>query len=178
MSRIGNEPVKIVEKVTVTVNDNIVKVTGPKGELSLTIPSDITVELKDNEIIVKRENDRVKTKMLHGTIRSLINNMIIGVTQGFEKELEIQGVGYKVELKGNQLALYLGYNHPLYIDIPEDIKIEVPSQTEIKISGISKQRVGQFASYIRGLKKPDVYKGKGIRYKGEQVRKKEVKVGI
>ena len=177
MSRIGKQPIKIPEGVTVNIESDIITVIGPKGELKFNIPDGINVIIDSQASLIKveRESDKVRHKMLHGTVRSVINNMVIGVTTGFIKELELQGVGYKVELQGNKLALFIGYNHPILVDIPDYVKVEVPSQTQIIISGIDKQKVGQYASYIRQLKKPDVYKGKGIRYKGEQIRKKEVK---
>jgi len=175
MSRIGKMPVNIPEKVTVEIKDGIVVVKGPLGELTLEIPEGITVTVEDNQIKVTRASDKRQHKILHGTIRSLLNNMVIGVTQGFTKELELHGVGYKVELAGNKLKVYIGLNHPIEVEIPQDLKVETPSQTEIKIWGIDKQRVGNFAAYIRHLKKPDPYKGKGIRYKGEQIKLKEIK---
>ena len=178
MSRIGNQPIEIPNNVQVEKKDGRIYVKGPKGQLDFTLPEGIEVEITEGVIKVKRVSDKQTHKMLHGTVRSIINNMIIGVSQGFVKELEIHGVGYKVELAGNKLALYLGYNHPIYVDIPSDVTVEVPSNTEIRISGIDKQRVGQFAAFIRDHKKPDVYKGKGIRYKGEVIRKKEVKTSV
>ncbi len=177
MSRIGKQPIKIPNGVKVNIDSGVITVSGPKGELKLNIPAGINIVVDTNNSLIRieRESDKVRHKMLHGTIRSIINNMVIGVTTGFVKELELQGVGYKVELQGNKLALFIGYNHPIMVDIPDYVKVEVPSQTQIIISGIDKQKVGQYAAYIRQLKKPDVYKGKGIRYKGEQIRKKEVK---
>ena len=175
MSRIGKLPVIIPEKVQVTLENNIIKVKGPLGELSLTIPSEVEVKIKDNEVIVTRLSDKRRFKMMHGTIRSLIDNMVIGVMQGYTKELEMHGVGYRVALEGNKLALNIGYKHPIYLEIPEGLKVEVPSQTEIKVFGYDKEAVGQFAAKIRLLRPPEPYKGKGIRYKGEIVRRKVVK---
>ncbi len=175
MSRIGKLPVIIPEKVQVTLENNTIKVKGPLGELSLTIPSEVEVKIKDNEVIVTRLSDKRRFKMMHGTIRSLIDNMVIGVTQGYTKELEMHGVGYRVALEGNKLALNIGYKHPIYLEIPEGLKVEVPSQTEIKVFGYDKEAVGQFAAKIRLLRPPEPYKGKGIRYKGEIVRRKVVK---
>ena len=178
MSRIGKLPIEIPSGVQVEIKEDKIYVKGPKGELSFNIPSGIKVKVSDNVIQVEKVGNKLTHKMLYGTVRSIINNMVIGVTQGFTKELEIHGVGYKAELAGNKIALYIGYNHPIYIDVPEDVHVEIPSNTEIKISGIDKQRVGQFAAFIRDHKKPDVYKGKGIRYKGEVIRKKEVKASV
>ncbi len=180
MSKIGKLPIPIPEGVNVTISESKIVVNGPNGTLDLDIPRGIKVTIEETEegekvIKVSRESDKKQFKMLHGTIRALINNMVIGVTQGFTKELELHGVGYKVELEGNKLKLHLGLNHPIYVTIPEDLRVEVPSSTEIKIWGIDKQKVGNFAAYIRHLKKPDPYKGKGIRYKGEQIKLKEIK---
>lgn len=175
MSRIGVLPIKIPEKVTVEVSDSNVKVKGPLGELSLKVPREVIVSVKDGEVEVERKADKRRFKMMHGTIRSLINNMIIGVTEGFTKELVLNGVGYRVALQGNKLVLNIGYKHPIELEIPSDLKVETPSATEIKIFGIDKQKVGLFASRIRALRPPEPYKGKGIRYKDEQVRRKVVK---
>jgi len=178
MSRVGKQPINVPENVQVTKQDRKITVKGPLGQLELEIPEGIDVKIEGNTITVSRKLDKSKYKALHGTVRSLLNNMIIGVTQGFIKELEIHGVGYKVVLEGNKLALHLGYNHPIYVEIPADLQVEVPSSTAIVIKGIDKQRVGQFAAMVRALKKPEVYKGKGIRYKGEVIRKKVVKAGL
>ena len=179
MSRIGRMPIEVPKNVEVKIGGNTVFVKGPLGELQYVVPEGITVEIVEEggikKILVKRTSDKRKYKALHGTVRALINNMITGVTQGFVKELEVHGVGYKVELEGDKLKLFLGLTHPIYVTIPTDLKVEVPSQTEIKISGIDKQKVGNFAAYIRNLKKPDAYKGKGVRYKGEQIKLKEIK---
>ena len=175
MSRIGNQPVPIPEKVKVEIKDNKVIISGPLGTLELEIPSLVEVKIEDDKVVVTRKGDKRQFKMMHGTIRSLIDNMVIGVTEGYTKELELHGVGYRVALNGNKLVLNIGYKHPIEVEIPSDLKVEVPSQTEIKISGIDKQKVGQFAAYIRQLRPPEPYKGKGIRYKGEQIKKKVVK---
>lgn len=179
MSRIGNAPIQVPQNVEVKFNNNVIVVKGPLGQLEFSIPQGINVELVDEAgskiIKVTRPSDKRKYKALHGTTRAIINNMIIGVSNGFVKELEIHGVGYKAELAGNELKLYIGLTHPIHVTIPTDIKVEVPSPTEIKVSGIDKQKVGNFAAYIRNLKKPDAYKGKGIRYKGEQLKLKEIK---
>ena len=178
MSRIGNKPVTILEGVQVEFKDGVFKAKGPLGELTVNVPSEITIEIKDNAVIVKRSTDKRRVKMLHGTIRSLIDNAVVGVKQGFTKELTLVGLGYRVSLEGNKLALMVGYNHPIYVIIPSDLKVEVPSQTEIKIFGIDKQKVGAFASKVRLIKPPEPYKGKGIRYKDEIVRKKVVKTSV
>ncbi len=175
MSRIGTQPVKIPEKVSVVLEGNVIKVKGPLGELALNIPSEVLVTVEEGAIKVERKADKRRFKMMHGTIRSLLNNMIIGVTQGFTKELVLNGVGYRVALQGNKLVLNIGYKHPIEFEIPAELKVEVPSPTEIKIFGIDKQRVGLFASKIRALRPPEPYKGKGIRYKDEHVRRKVVK---
>ena len=178
MSRVGKEPIKIKENVEVTIEKGgefghiIVKVKGPKGELEQAVRKGIDVEVKDGNVIVTRKNDEKKLKSLHGLYRTLINNMITGVTEGFQKELEIVGVGYKAEIKGDILELSLGLSHVVEFKIPQGIKIEVNDKTNIKINGIDKHLVGEVAASIRAIKKPEPYKGKGIRYKGEQVRRK------
>ena len=175
MSRIGRLPVIIPEKVQVTIENQKVTVKGPLGELSLNIPNEVTVELKDAQVIVKRKSDKRRFKMMHGTIRSLVDNMVQGVVKPYVRELELKGVGYRVALEGNKLALNIGYKHPIYIEVPKDIKVEVPSQTEITISGIDKEKVGQFMAKIRLLRPPEPYKGKGIREKGEIVHRKVIR---
>ena len=173
MSRIGNRPLEIPSGVTVTVDGNIVKVNGPKGELSTEIHKDITVNIAENELTITRKNDSVKN--FHGTANSNIKNIIIGVTEGYEKQLESVGVGYRFALKGNTLVVTAGYSHPVEVEIPTELKLEVPSNTELSIKGIDKQIVGQFAAEIRDIRRPEPYKGKGIRYKGEVIRRKEGK---
>ena len=174
MSRIGNRKLKIADGVTVTVEDKLVTVKGPKGELKLDIKDPIKVEVKDGEVLTTRPNDLKTTKQLHGTMNSLINNMIIGVSEGFTKSLEAVGVGYRFNISGNKVAISAGFSHPVEVAIPEGIKVEaVPnSNTEIIISGIDKKRVSDFAAEIRSWREPEPYKGKGIRYKGEYVRRK------
>ncbi len=172
MSRIGRKPILIPEKVNVELKDRSVSVSGPKGNLSLKLPSPISVEIREKEIIVKRAGEDKKTKSLHGTFRALINNMVIGVTEGFKKELEIVGMGYKVQLKGTNLILQLGFSHSVEIPIPEDLKVTLGGANKITIEGIDKQRVGQFAAQLRAIYPPEPYKGKGIRYAQEVVRKK------
>lgn len=175
MSRIGNRKLVIPQGVTVEVSENEVKVTGPKGTLSLEIKENIKVEVNDNELSVLRSNEQIKTKAMHGTTNANIKNMIEGVTEGFAKGLEIIGVGYRFTVKGNQLVINAGYSHPVELDIPEGLKVEGISNTEIKVSGIDKVLVGEFAANIRKVRKPEPYKGKGIRYKDEHVRRKEGK---
>ena len=172
MSRIGRKPITIIKGVKVEKKDNLLKVTGPKGELSVKIPSKIGVEIKENEIIVTRTSDAKIDKALHGTWRALLNNMIIGVSEGFQKKLEIVGVGYKAEPKGKKIQLALGYSHPILFEPPQGIKIELPIPTNIIISGIDKQLVGQVAAKIRSFRSPEPYKGKGIKYEGEYIRRK------
>lgn len=176
MSRIGNRKLIIPENVTVELNNNLITVKGPKGELSLNIPKDVIVKVNEKELTVERKNDNFKS--IHGTINSLINNMIIGVTEGYEKGLEIVGVGYRFQLKDKKLIINAGFSHPVEINIPNDIQVESISNTEIVIKGIDKQLVGEFAANVRKVKKPEPYKGKGIRYKGEVVRRKEGKKAI
>ena len=175
MSRIGNRVLQIPTGVTVTVDNNLVSVKGPKGELNTNIPEDIKVEVKDNTLVVARVNELIPTKQLHGTTNANLNNMMIGVSKGFEKSLEIIGVGYRFNQKGNTLVINAGYSHPVELQIPEGIKLELKSNTEILLSGIDKSLVGEFAANIRKVRKPEPYKGKGIRYVGEYVRRKEGK---
>ena len=173
MSRIGKTPIEITSGVEVVVTADSVEVKGPKGTLEQSIPEGIEVQKEDETIIVKRDNDLRETKALHGLVRSLINNMVQGVTEGYQKQLELGGVGYRAQSKGsNALELQLGFSHPVKYSAPEGITLEVPSQTEINISGIDKQVVGQVAADIRALKKPEPYKGKGIRYVGEHIIRK------
>jgi large subunit ribosomal protein L6 len=172
MSRIGRKPVAVPDAVTVTVAPGNVVVKGPKGELTQTYSQDMTVSQEEGTILVARPTDRGEHRALHGLTRSLIANMVEGVTDGFEKRLEIQGVGYRAALKGKNLELALGYSHPVSIEAPEGIDFEVPQPTEIIIRGIDKQLVGQVAADIRKRRPPEPYKGKGIRYKGEQVLRK------
>ena len=177
MSRIGKAPVSVPSGVTVTINDQNVAVKGPKGELNCDIPNPITVAQEDNQIVVARPDDHRKHRSLHGLSRSLINNMVVGVTEGYTIKMEIFGVGYRVQLKGKNLEFSLGYSHPVLIEAPEGITFAVDGNTKFSISGIDKQQVGQIAANIRRLRKDDPYKGKGIRYEGEQVRRKDGKTG-
>ena len=172
MSRIGRKPVAVPDAVTVTIAPGNIAVKGPKGELTQTYSQDMTVSQEDGTILVARPTDRGEHRALHGLTRSLIANMVEGVTDGFEKRLEIQGVGYRAALKGKNLELALGFSHPVSIEAPEGIEFEVPQPTEIVIRGIDKQLVGQVAADIRKRRKPEPYKGKGIRYRDEQVLRK------
>ncbi|HEX8123826.1 MAG TPA: 50S ribosomal protein L6 [Solirubrobacteraceae bacterium] len=172
MSRIGRKPIPVPDGVTVTVEPEAVHVTGPRGALSERISRDIGVEQDDGVLNVTRPTDRGEHRALHGLTRSLVANMVEGVTQGFQKTLEIQGVGYRAQLKGRNLELALGYSHPVPIEAPEGIEFEVPQPTRIVVKGISKQLVGEVAANIRKKRPPEPYKGKGIRYEGEYVARK------
>ena len=172
MSRIGNRELVIPEGVTVTVDNNTVTVKGPKGELKNTFNNVIKVEVSDNKVKTTRSNELKATKQLHGTTNSLIKGMIDGVTKGFEKNLEAVGVGYRFNVAGNKITITAGYSHPVIIEAPSDIKVEGISNTEIKLTGIDKQKVSEFAANVRKVRKPEPYKGKGIRYKDEYVRRK------
>ena len=175
MSRIGNRKLVIPEGVTITEENNVVTVKGPKGELTTELAENITIKVEGNTLEVLRSNDNNNTKAMHGTINANINNMMIGVTKGFEKGLEIIGVGYRFALKGNVLVISAGYSHPVEMEIPEVITVEVPSNTEVTVKGIDKVLVGEFAANIRKVRQPEPYKGKGIRYKDEHIRRKEGK---
>jgi large subunit ribosomal protein L6 len=172
MSRIGRKPVAVPDAVTVTIAPGNIAVKGPKGELTQTYSQDMTVSQEDGTILVARPTDRGEHRALHGLTRSLIANMVSGVTDGFEKRLEIQGVGYRAALKGKNLELALGFSHPVSIEAPDGIDFEVPQPTEIIVRGIDKQLVGQVAADIRKRRPPEPYKGKGIRYRDEQVLRK------
>ena len=170
MSRIGNRVLTLPSNVTLTVNGNVVTVKGPKGELSTEINKHITVEVNNEEVVIKRDNDNYKN--FHGTANANIKNMITGVSEGFEKKLEAVGVGYRFALKGNDLVVTAGYSHPVEVKVPEGIKLEVPSNTELFIRGADKQLVGEFAANIRKIRPPEPYKGKGIRYSDEHIIRK------
>ncbi len=172
MSRIGRQPIELPEAVTVELAPGRVAVKGPKGELDQQLSPEMKVEQDDGTITVQRPTDRGEHRALHGLTRSLIANMIEGVTNGFEKKLEIQGVGYRAQLKGKSLEMALGYSHPVSIEPPEGIEFEVPQPTEVVVRGIDKQLVGQVAADIRKRRPPEPYKGKGIRYRGEHVVRK------
>jgi large subunit ribosomal protein L6 len=172
VSRIGKKPVMIPQGVTIDQKGNSVKVKGPKGELEGTFDSRIAIEIKDSELTVTRPNDTKEIKALHGLSRALIQNMVQGVTEAFQKTLDIVGVGYRAELKGKNLLLNIGYSHPIYFIPPDGITLQTPTQTQIVISGIDKQLVGMIASKIRSIRKPEPYKGKGIKYSDEQIIRK------
>ncbi len=172
MSRVGLKPITAVDKVAVKVEGNQVNVEGPKGKLSLELPEGITVEVNDGEIVVGRASEQRHLRALHGTFRSLVNNLIVGVSQGFVKDLEIQGVGFRAAVKGKDLDLSLGKSHPILHPIPEGLTVTVADNTKIKVEGIDKQLVGQFAAEVRAYYPPEPYKGKGVRYVGEYVRRK------
>ena len=175
MSRIGNRKIAVPANVTVTVEDNKVTVKGAKGELSLDLNSNIAVSVNESEITVSRSNELKTTKAMHGTTNANISNMIKGVTEGFNKGLEIIGVGYRFNVQGKKLVISAGYSHPVNMEIPEGLTVESSSNTEITVKGIDKVLVGEFAANIRKVRQPEPYKGKGIRYKDEHVRRKEGK---
>ncbi|MGV9541728.1 50S ribosomal protein L6 [Nocardia beijingensis] len=178
MSRIGKKPIAVPAGVDVTIDGQDVSVKGPKGTLSHTVAEPITVvKGEDGQLEVARPDDERRSRALHGLTRTLVSNMIVGVTQGYEKKMEIFGVGYRVALKGQNLEFALGYSHPVPIEAPEGITFAVESPTKFSVSGIDKQKVGQISAVIHGLRKPDPYKGKGIRYAGEVVRRKVGKTG-
>ncbi|MBQ9960587.1 MAG: 50S ribosomal protein L6 [Firmicutes bacterium] len=177
MSRIGRKPVVVPAGVEVAVNGNIVTVKGPKGQLEQEISKNLTVEVKEGEVVVTRPTDNREDRSQHGLARTLINNMIVGVTNGFEKKMQLIGVGYKAEKKGNTLVMNLGYSHPVEMVDPEGITTEVPNATEIIVKGADKALVGNYAANIRAWRKPEPYKGKGIKYSDEVIRRKEGKTG-
>jgi large subunit ribosomal protein L6 len=177
MSRIGRLPITVPSGLEVSLEGRDIRVKGSKGELSRTLAEGITVEIEDGTITVNRPNDERESRSLHGLTRSLINNMIIGVTEGFTKKLEIVGTGYRVQAKGNDLEFALGYSHPVPVKAPEGITFTVEGANKLAVSGIDKQQVGEVAANIRKLRKPDPYKGKGVRYEGEQIRRKAGKAG-
>jgi large subunit ribosomal protein L6 len=177
MSRIGKKPVSIPSGVTINVNkDNLIVVKGPKGELKQSIDRDITIEVNGDQVICTRPTDQIRHRAMHGLYRSLINNMVQGVTEGFKKELELVGVGYKASHQGNLLDLSLGYSHNIIVEIPKELKIttsqEKGDNPRIFLESVDKQLLGQVAAKIRGLRKPEPYKGKGVKYKGEYIRRK------
>ena len=175
MSRIGNRILAIPENVSVEVIDNLVKVKGPKGELETSKCKNVNVEVKDGSVYVTRANEEIKTKQMHGTVNANIKNMLEGVVNGYKKSLEIVGVGYRFTLKGNTLVVNAGYSHPVELEIPEGLKVEAKSNTEIDVLGIDKIKVGEFAANIRKVREPEPYKGKGIKYADEHIRRKEGK---
>lgn len=177
MSRIGNKVVVLPQGVEVKQNGNEVTVKGPKGELTRTFSEDIKMNIEGNEVTFTRPNDSKEMKTIHGTTRAIFHNMVVGVSEGFQKALELIGVGYRAQLQGSKLVLNVGYSHPVEITAPAGIAFEVPSNTQVVVKGISKEAVGEIAANIRGVRPPEPYKGKGIRYVGEYVRRKEGKTG-
>ncbi len=176
MSRIGKKPIQISDNVTVDIKDGLVKIKGPKGELTQDFADKLKITVKDKEIIVERKDDSQQQRALHGTVRSLIANMVIGVTEGFKRSLELIGVGFRVAKKGKDLEFFIGFSHPVIFNIPEGVECELEKNT-IHLQSTDKQLIGETAANIRKLKKPEPYKGKGIRYVGEIVRKKAGKAG-
>jgi len=178
MSRVGKNPVSLPEGVEVKIQGNLITVKGPKGELKWSFPPQLRVSLQDRKVIVERPSDARQMRALHGTTRSIIANMVTGVSSGYQKVLEIIGVGYRAQVQGNKIVFSLGYSHPVEFLLPEGITAQVDSkQTQLTIRGIDKQLVGQVAANIRALRPPDIYKGKGIRYAGEQIKLKPGKAG-
>ncbi len=177
MSRIGNKPIEVPEKVEVKIDGTKVTVKGPKGTLEKEFHKDMKINLKGNVITVVRPNDEPKNRSLHGLTRTLLNNMIEGTLNGFERKLEVNGVGYRASKKGNNLLLNLGYSHPVEVEAPEGITFDVPNQNEIIVKGMDKEVVGQTAAVIRTKRPPEVYRGKGIKYAEETIRRKEGKAG-
>ena len=178
MSRIGRKPVALPAGVEIKVEGNVITVKGPKGELSQEIGEQITAKIEENELIFTRPSDTKEDKAQHGLARALVNNMVTGVTTGFQKTLKIIGVGYRAEKQGNKLVMSLGYSHPVEMEDPEGIDVQVEDQNKIIVSGIDKEKVGQYAAEIRTKRLPEPYKGKGIRYIDEHVRSKEGKAGV
>ncbi|OIJ15464.1 50S ribosomal protein L6 [Anaerobacillus arseniciselenatis] len=177
MSRIGNKPIEIPSGVTITLAENNITVKGPKGELAREIHPDMVVKVEENTLTVERPSDNKEHRSLHGTTRSIINNMVEGVTKGYERALELIGVGYRASKQGTKLVLNVGYSHPVEIEPEAGLEVEVPANTKVIVKGIDKERVGALASNIRSVRLPEPYKGKGIRYEGEYVRRKEGKTG-
>jgi large subunit ribosomal protein L6 len=177
MSRIGKAPIAVPAGVDVTISGRTVTIKGPKGTLSRVIPGEIIVRKEESTILVERPNDERENRSLHGLSRTLVNNMVIGVTDGFIKELEIVGVGYRAEAQGQNLRLALGFSHPVMVPAPEGISFEIPQQTRVIVKGIDKELVGQVAANIRSIRKPEPYKGKGVRYLGERIVRKAGKTG-
>ena len=177
MSRIGNKPVVIPAGVTITQNGTTVTVKGPKGELTREFSPNITLNIEEGVVTLTRPDDSKENKTMHGTMRANLNNMVVGVSEGFAKALELIGVGYRAQLQGKKLVLNVGYSHPIEFETPEGIEIEVPSNTSIIVKGSNKEVVGELEANIRGTRPPEPYKGKGVRYVGEHVRRKEGKTG-
>lgn len=177
MSRIGKKPITLPQGVEITVNDNMVTVKGPKGTLSQAIPQGITVARQDDQIVVERPDDNKQNRSYHGLTRALLANMVQGVSDGFERKLELVGVGYRAQLQGKKLVINIGFSHPVEVEPPEGIEFEVPAVTKITVRGIDKQLVGNTAAVIRDIRRPEPYKGKGIKYENEVIRRKAGKAG-
>jgi len=177
MSRIGRKPIPVPAGVDVTIDGATISVKGPKGELSHTLVEPITVRYEDNTLYVERPDDERRSRALHGLSRTLVNNLVVGVTTGYEKVLEIQGTGYRVQAKGQDLEFALGFSHPVVVSAPEGITFSVQKPTQLTVSGINKQLVGETAANIRKIRPPEPYKGKGVRYQGENIRRKAGKAG-
>lgn len=177
MSRVGKKPIELPEGVTVTNDNNTVTVKGPKGELVRTFNQDMKIEIEGNVVTIVRPSDSKEHRTNHGTTRALLSNMVEGVSKGFEKSLELIGVGYRAQKQGNKLVLNVGYSHPVEMEPENGVEVEVPSNTKVIVRGINKERVGAFAANVRATRPPEPYKGKGIRYEGEHVRRKEGKTG-
>jgi large subunit ribosomal protein L6 len=177
MSRIGNQPIELPQGVDVAVDGEVVRVKGPKGELEQRVRPEITIEVKDGQVVLKRSSDVKQHRAYHGLTRALVANMVEGVTTGYRKALEIVGVGYRADKRGKKLVLNVGYSHEVEYPEPEGITLSTPSQTQITVEGIDKQQVGQVAAELRAIRPPEPYKGKGIRYEGEQIRRKAGKTG-
>jgi large subunit ribosomal protein L6 len=178
MSRVGKAPIELPSGVEVSVANGVVSVKGPKGDLTETIDARITTTVDDGVVTLSRVDDERHTRALHGLSRALVNNMVIGVTEGYQKDLELVGVGYRAALKGNTLELQVGFSHPVTVEAPDGVEFEVPENTKVTVRGIDKQQVGQVAANVRAVRKPEPYKGKGIRYVGEHVRRKAGKAGV
>jgi large subunit ribosomal protein L6 len=177
MSRIGKKPIELPEGVQVKYDENVITVKGSKGELSRSVHPEMNITIGEKEIVVERPSDNKVHRSLHGTTRSIIANMVEGVTKGFERNLELVGVGYRASKSGQKLVLNVGYSHPVEMVPEQGLEVDVPAQTKITVKGIDKERVGAFAANIRSVRLPEPYKGKGIRYEGERVRRKEGKTG-
>lgn len=177
MSRIGRQPINLPQGVDVQIDNNNIRVKGPKGEMQREIHKDIIVRMEDGKLLVERPTENKLHRSLHGLTRTLVNNMVVGVTQGFEKKLELVGVGYRASKQGNKLVLAVGYSHPVEIEPPRGLEIEVPAPTKISVKGIDKEMVGALAANIRSVREPEPYKGKGIKYEGETIRRKVGKAG-
>ena len=178
MSRIGQKPIEIPSGVKIELNNNVMNVEGPKGKLSQNYSNEVKIDIDNNLAVVTRLNESKRAKGMHGLYRNLLNNMVIGVSQGFTRNLQIIGVGYKAEVKGSNLILHLGFAHPVEYAIPKDIQVSIDANTKISVTGINKQKIGQMCAEIRAYKPPEPYKGKGIRYEDEVVRKKVGKTGV